>query len=116
VSDASTGLAYTTGGLFLRDDSLYFILANYRQLPSDTMALGIPAHEIDPVDDPLLPLRRAGYSVSFVPREAEVHPIEGQWTWRFPDPGKVVIVNPALVLKPHVPEAEKDKVHGRPKR
>lgn len=114
VSDASTGLSYTTGGLFLRGDYLYVILANYRQWPSDAMALGIPAHEIDPVDDPLLPLRRAGYSVSFVPEEAEVHPVQGQWTRRFPDPAKMVIVNPSLVLS-HSP-SEKDKANSQPSR
>lgn len=96
-SNGSTGLAYTTGGLFMRVKYLYVILANYRQLPSDAMSLGIPAYEIDPVDDPLLPLRRGGYSVSFVPQEAEVHPVKGQWQWNFPDPGKVVIIDPALL-------------------
>ncbi len=99
-SNGSTGMAYTTGGLFMREKYLYVILANHRQLPSDAMSLGIPAYEIDPVDDPLLPLRRAGYSVSFVPQEAEVHPVKGQWQWHFPDPGKVVIIDSALLRSP----------------
>ena len=98
-SDASTGLAFTTGGLFVRDGQMYVILANYRQSPADTMGIGIPAYEIDPVDDPLLSLRRANYSVSFVPREAEVHSVKGQWVWEFPDPGKIVIVILDLVLR-----------------
>jgi hypothetical protein len=58
-----------------------------------------PGYEIDPIDEPLLPLRRAGYTVSFVPSEAEVHPVEGQWRWNFPDPRKIVIVNLTLALR-----------------
>lgn len=117
-SNASTGLAYTSGGLFMREGHLYMILANYRQLPSDSMLLGNPAYEIDPVDDPLLPLRRAGYTVSIFPQEAEVHPVKDQWKWDFPDPGKIVIVDPALLLRspaasPNAAFSEKDKA-GHP--
>ncbi len=100
ISDQMTGLAFTTGGIFLRGDDVYLVLANYRQSPSDAMALGIPAYEIDPVDDPLLPMRRAGYSVGFVPKEAEVHPIGETWRWDYSDPGKIVVINTALVLRP----------------
>jgi hypothetical protein len=99
ISDSSTGLAYTSGGLFKRGDVIYFILANCRQGPADTMSTVVPAHEIDPVDEPLLSLRRAGYSVSFMPNEAEVHPTEGQWQWKFPDPGKIVIVDTTLAFR-----------------
>jgi hypothetical protein len=97
ISDQSTGLAFTTGGMFLRGDELYFVLANYRQGPADAMAMGIPAYEIDPVDDPLLPLRRAGYRVSFVPEEAEVRQVDGSSTWTYVDPAKVVVINTSLV-------------------
>lgn len=97
VSDQTTGLAFTTGGMFLRGDEVYFVLANYRQSPADAMALGIPAYELDPVDNPLLPMRRAGYSVSFVPKEAEVHQVGETWRWEFMDPAKIVIVNATLV-------------------
>jgi hypothetical protein len=99
ISDASTGLAYTTGGLFKRGDYLYLVLANCRQEPADTMSRITPGYEIDPIDEPLLPLRRAGYTVSFVPSEAEVHPVEEQWRWNFPDPRKIVIVNLTLALR-----------------
>lgn len=99
ISDASTGLAYTTGGLFKRGDYLYLVLANCRQEPADTMSRITPGYEIDPIDEPLLPLRRAGYSVSFVPSEAEVHTVEGQWRWNFPDPRKIVIVDLTLALR-----------------
>lgn len=97
ISDQTTGLAFTTGGLFLRGDELYFVLANYRQGPADAMAMGIPAYEMDPVDDPLLPLRRAGYRVSFVPEEAEVRQVDGSSTWTYVDPAKVVVINTRLV-------------------
>lgn len=99
VSDQTVGLAYTTGGIFMRGDDLHFVLANYRQSPADAMALGIPAYEMDPVDDPLLPMRRAGYSVGFVPQEAEVHPVGGTWTWEYSDPGKIVVINASLVRR-----------------
>jgi hypothetical protein len=109
-SSSGSGPAYTTGGLFMHGHWLYVVLANYRQMSSDAMSLGIPAYEIDPVDSPLLPLRRAGYTVSFTPQEAEVHPVEGQWTWDFSDPGKILIVDPALVLR-----SPKDKADHPPK-
>jgi hypothetical protein len=99
ISDASTGLAYTTGGLFKRGDYLYLVLANCRQEPADTMSRITPGYEIDPIDEPLLPLRRAGYTVSFMPSEAEVHTVEGQWRWNFPDPRKMVIVDLTLALR-----------------
>jgi hypothetical protein len=99
ISDASTGLAFTTGGLFKRGDYLYLVLANCRQEPADSMSRITPGYEIDPIDEPLLPLRRAGYSVSFVPSEAEVHAIEGQWRWNFPDPRKIVVVDLTLALR-----------------
>ncbi|ALA58535.1 hypothetical protein [Nitrospira moscoviensis] len=100
VSDQTVGLAFTTGGIFVRGDEVYVILANSRQIPADAMALGIPAYEMDPVDDPLLPLRRAGYTVGFVPKEAEVHGVPGTWTWEYSDPGKVVVINTALLPRP----------------
>jgi len=95
-SSDAVGLAYTTGGLFLHGDRLYFVLANYRQAPSDVMRRGIPAYERDPIDDPLLSLLRGRYAVLFIPEEAEVHPAKGDWTWSYPDPGKVVIVDRVL--------------------
>lgn len=98
-SNAASGLVYTTGGMFMRDGHLYIILANYRQSSAATMSIGNPAYEIDPVDDPLLSLRRGSYAVSFVPQEAEVHPVAGQWQWNYPDRGKIVVVDPALVVR-----------------
>ena len=98
ISDA-VGLAYTTGGLFMRGGSIYIVLANYRQPPSDVMRRGIPAYELDPIDDPLLSLLRGKYAILFDPAEAEVHIPEGDWTWFYPDPGKVVIVNVILATR-----------------
>ena len=95
TSDA-VGLAYTTGGLFVRDGNIHFVLANYRQPPSDAMRRGIPAYEMDPIDDPLRSLLRGKYELMFLPQEAEVHPAKGDWTWPYDDPGKVVIINAVL--------------------
>ncbi|WP_455245033.1 hypothetical protein [Petrachloros mirabilis] len=95
TSDA-VGLAYTTGGLFVHDGNIHFVLANYRQSPSDVMRRGIPAYEMDPIDDPLQSLLRGKYEIMFQPEEAEVHPAKGNWTWPYADPGKVVVINAVL--------------------
>ncbi len=100
TSDA-VGLAYTTGGLFVRDGNIHFVLANYRQPPSDAMRRGIPSYEMDPIDDPLQSLLRGKYEIMFLPQEAEVHPAKGDWTWPYDDPGKVVIINAVLATSPH---------------
>jgi hypothetical protein len=100
TSDA-VGLAYTTGGLFVRDGNIHFVLANYRQPPSDVMRRGIPAYEMDPIDDPLRSLLRGKYEIMFLPQEAEVHPAKGDWTWPYDDPGKVVIINAVLATASH---------------
>ena len=96
VTNDAVGLAYTSGGLFLHGGHLYIVLANYRQPPSDVMRRGIPAYEMDPIDDPLLSLLRGKYAISFDPQVAEVHPVTGDWVWSYPDPGKVVIVDAVL--------------------
>lgn len=96
----SVGLAYTTGGLFIRDGNLYFVLANYRQPPSDVMRRGIPAYEMDPIDNPLQALLRGTYEIMFQPQEAEVYSIKGDWTWPYDEPGKVVIINVVLATSP----------------
>lgn len=95
----AVGLAYTSGGLFIHNDHLYLVLANYRQPPSDVMRRGIPAYERDPIDDPLLSLLRGQFSIFFVPQEAEVHLAEGSWTWFYPEPGKVVVVDTVLATR-----------------
>ena len=95
----AVGLAYTTGGLFLHGDRIYLVLANHRQPPSDAMRQGIPAYEWDPINAPLLSLLRGKYAISFVPAEAEVHPAQNDWTWSYPDPGKVIAVNAILATR-----------------
>lgn len=99
-ANTAVGLAYTTGGLFLHDDRFYLVLANHRQPPSDAMRQGIPAYEWDPINAPLLSLLRGKYAISFVPPEAEVHPAQNDWTWSYPDPGKVIVVNAILATRP----------------
>ena len=116
ISDSSTGLAYTTGGLFMREGHLYLVLANYRQSPSDAMSLGIPAYEIDPYDTPLMSLKRAGYTVTFVPQEAEVHPVDNQWKWEFPDRGKLIVIDPLLVFRSSGSSSSKNPTDPKPVR
>lgn len=92
----AVALAYTSGGLFARDGHLYVVLANYRQPPSDVMRRGIPDYERDPIDDPLLSLLRGQFSIFFSPQEAEVHLAKNDWTWFYPEPGKVIVIDTVL--------------------
>ncbi len=91
VSDASIGLGYTTGGLFLNDAYLYFILANHRTMPSSVLGQAM-TYELDPVDSPLLPLNRGGFSVSFSPVIAQV-PDYAHQPWRYVDEGRLVVID-----------------------
>ncbi len=99
VSSANVGLAVTSGGVFVRDNRLYLVLANHRALPSDLMRQINPAYELDPVDAPLLALRAGDFKLSFSPPEAEVHLSNRQRGWNYPDPAKVLVVDLALAQK-----------------
>ncbi|WP_447863230.1 hypothetical protein [Nitrospira calida] len=99
VSSANVGLAVTSGGVFVRDDRLYLVLANYRALPSDVMRQINPAYELDPLDAPLLALRAGDFKLSFSPPEAEVHLPGGNRGWNYPDPAKVLVVDLTLAQK-----------------
>lgn len=91
VSDSEVGLGVTSGGLFVQEGNLFFILANHRNRPSDVMSQAV-TYELDPADDPLLSLQAMSFAVSFAPAEAEV-PRGARRPWRYVDPGKVVVVN-----------------------
>jgi hypothetical protein len=99
VSDPSIGLGVTSGGLFLQDKNLYFILANFRNRPSDVLSQAV-LYEVDPVDDPLLSLRAMSFSLSFSSPVPVVHPRYRE-PWRYVDPGKVLVLN--INLLPEVP-------------
>lgn len=91
VSTPTIGLAITSGGLFVHDQYLYVILANARTLPSEGMREGL-TYEIDPVDNPLLPISRTSFRATFVPATSIV-PEDERWVWPYIDQGRVVVID-----------------------
>jgi hypothetical protein len=91
VSTPTIGLAITSGGLFVHDKYLYVILANARTLPSESMREGL-TYEIDPVDNPLLPISRTSFRATFVPATSMV-PEDEHWVWPYIDQGRVVVID-----------------------
>lgn len=91
VSDSTIGLGITSGGLFVQDVHLYVVLANNRTLPSEGMSEN-KMHEIDPVDNPLLPISRASFRIAFVPATAAVPRDEWQ-DWPYVDHGRIVVID-----------------------
>ena len=91
VTTATVGLAITSGGLFVHNQHLYVILANNRTLPSDGMSQSIVS-EIDPVENPLLPISRTSFRVSFVPTTSMV-PEDERWPWPYIDPGRLMVID-----------------------
>jgi hypothetical protein len=91
VSTPAVGLAITSGGLFVHDRHLYVILANSRTLPSEGMSQSIVS-EIDPVDNPLLPISRTAFRASFEPATSIV-PEDERWVWPYIDEGRVVVID-----------------------
>lgn len=68
VRDPDRGRFVTSGGLFIRNGRMYFILANARTSPSSVQYEN--TYEIDTRDQPLLPIARYKFIVGFTPREA----------------------------------------------
>ena len=104
VSTSTVGLAITSGGLFVHDQQLYVILANDRTLPSEGMSQSIVS-EIDPVENPLLPISRTSFRATFVPATSMV-PEDERWPWPYIDPGRLVVIDlvqMAREMKLHAP-------------
>lgn len=95
VSTSAVGLAITSGGLFVHDQHLYLIVANSRTLPSEGMSQSIVS-EIDPVENPLLPISRTSFRATFVPATSIV-PEDERWAWPYIDEGRVVVLDLAQV-------------------
>ena len=91
ISDASVGLAITSGGLFAHKNQLYVIVANNRTLPSAGLNQNIVT-EIDPIDSPLLPISRTDFRVTFTPSTAVV-PSDERQPWPYIDEGRLVAID-----------------------
>ena len=90
-SDANLSLGVTSGGLFMEGHQLYFVLANFRNRPSDVQSQAI-ANEFDPVTDPLMSLRALSFAALFVPQEALL-PSDVPLVWSYEDPGKFFVLD-----------------------
>lgn len=97
VSTSAVGLAITSGGLFVHDQHLYLIVANSRTLPSEGMSQSIVS-EIDPVENPLLPISRTSFRATFVPATSIV-PEDERWPWPYIDEGRIVAVDLAHLAR-----------------
>lgn len=97
VSTSTVGLAITSGGLFVHGQHLYVILANNRTLPSEGMSQSIVS-EIDPVENPLIPISRTSFRATFVPATSLV-PEDERWAWPYIDKGRVVVLDLVQVVR-----------------
>lgn len=70
MADPSGSRLVTSGGLFVRNGRLYFVLANFRTSPSSGQYE--TPYEIDSRDDPLLPIARYKFTVGFTPSHARI--------------------------------------------
>lgn len=96
-SDANTALAVTSGGLFVQDQYLYFILANNRNSPLDAININY-VYDYDPINDPLQPITRNSFRASFDPGFVLVRD-EDRRPWPYVDPGRVVVIDLTLLAK-----------------
>ena len=64
------GSLVTSGGLYVQNGRLYFILANYRSAFSDAANINVTGTELDNRDYPLEPIRRYKFSVGFSPADS----------------------------------------------
>ncbi len=102
-TDASVGLAITSGGLFMQGSHLFVILANNRNLPTEGMNQNIVT-DFDPIDSPLIPISRTSFRVEFTPGTAVVPPGQRQ-SWPYIDEGRILAIdlqqlNHALISTP----------------
>ncbi len=70
TQDTGHGALITSGGLFVRNEHLYFILANVRTSPSSIQYEN--TYELDIKDQPLLPIARFKFVAGFSPKEVWV--------------------------------------------
>lgn len=90
-SDAGTGLAITSGGMFVQDGYLVVILANDRTLPTDGMNQNMVT-DFDPVDSPLVPIARTSFRVEFAPPQVLAAP-DKRPAWPYIDEGRILAID-----------------------
>ena len=90
-TDASVGLAITSGGMFLQDNLLYVVLANNRNLPTEGMNQNMVT-DFDPIDSPLIPISRTSFRIEFTPPTAIV-PRDQRQAWSYIDEGRILAID-----------------------
>lgn len=94
VPDPNQGSLITSGGLYVRDQRMYFILANARTSPSSIQYEN--TYEIDTRGRPLLPIARYKFTVGFTPHEALVPKSQARRTEGYEgyvDESKVLVID-----------------------
>jgi hypothetical protein len=91
ISDEDIGLGFTSGGLFVQNQQLYFVLANHRTLPTSGMGQNM-VYALDPIETPLLPIARIDFKADFVPGTALVRE-EDRMSWPYIDEGRVLAID-----------------------
>jgi hypothetical protein len=90
-TDASVGMAITSGGMFLQGNHLFVVLANNRNLPTEGMNQNMVT-DFDPIDSPLIPISRTSFRVEFTPAIAVVPPGQRQ-SWPYIDDGRILAID-----------------------
>lgn len=90
-SDASTGVAITSGGMFVQDGYLVVVLANDRTLPTDGMNQNMVT-DFDPVDSPLVPISRTSFRVEFAHPSA-LAAADKRPSWPYIDEGRILAID-----------------------
>ncbi len=88
------GKLITSGGLFVRDQRLHFILANSRTSPSS--GLYETGYEFDNRSEPLLPIARWKFKAGFSPKEALIPNSQVRGTdeyRRYLDEAKLLVID-----------------------
>ena len=101
TGDPNLGKLVTSGGLFVRQDRLFFILANAHTSPSSVNYES--TYEFDDRNQPLLPLAHFKFTVGFSPKEAWIPNAQAKGSGgyeRYMDESKMIIIDlPRLLAK-----------------
>ena len=101
TGDPNLGKLVTSGGLFVRQDRLFFILANAHTSPSSVNYES--TYEFDDRNQPLLPLAHFKFTVGFSPKEAWIPNSQAKGSGgyeRYMDESKMIIIDlPRLLAK-----------------
>ncbi|MGH7773836.1 MAG: hypothetical protein ACREQA_16550 [Candidatus Binatia bacterium] len=103
--DPTLGQLVTSGGLFVQDNRMYFILANSHTSPSSVQYEN--TYEFEARDEPLIPIARHKFTVGFSPKEAWIPnaAVRGKEGYeRYLDESKLLVLDlPRLMTETQTP-------------